>query len=51
MSHLHMRGQLFSGGGDGVAKLSPFWGRYRNGHLVAWHEVLVQTLLDDLTSI
>ena len=29
--------------GDGVAMLSPLWGRYRNGHSVPCHEVLVQT--------
>ena len=27
----------------GVAMLSPLWGRYRNGHSVPCHEVLVQT--------
>ena len=29
--------------GDGVAMLSPLWGRYRNGHSVPCHEVLVHT--------
>ena len=36
--------------GDGVAMLSPLWGRYRNGYSVPCQEVLVQTRMDDLIS-